>query len=188
MPLSHLIALISNAHLCLPDRRTRRRMRKPGHTRLGEHCRKTRIFHQDRPGALADLAISPSPSTQHTLRHAALSGVAGIASNPGVSPLHIVTDRSASSSGSCGNLFSYTWMVRSDQRANIGGWWSQTGSNRRPEACKATALPAELWPQSFRDHASLPRPNTATPTAQQWWAWEDLNFRPHAYQARALTN
>src|SRR6202048_4232058 len=22
----------------------------------------------------------------------------------------------------------------------------------------------------------------------KWWAWEDLNFRPHAYQARALTN
>ena len=21
-----------------------------------------------------------------------------------------------------------------------------------------------------------------------WWAWEELNFRPHAYQARALTN
>src|SRR5271155_21815 len=21
-----------------------------------------------------------------------------------------------------------------------------------------------------------------------WWAWEDLNLRPHAYQARALTN
>ena len=27
-------------------------------------------------------------------------------------------------------------------------WWSQTGSNRRPEACKATALPTELWPPS----------------------------------------
>ena len=27
-------------------------------------------------------------------------------------------------------------------------WWSQSGSNRRPDACKATALPAELWPQS----------------------------------------
>ena len=26
-------------------------------------------------------------------------------------------------------------------------WWSQTGSNRRPPACKAGALPAELWPQ-----------------------------------------
>ena len=23
---------------------------------------------------------------------------------------------------------------------------------------------------------------------QWWWAWEDLNFRPHAYQACALTN
>ena len=23
---------------------------------------------------------------------------------------------------------------------------------------------------------------------EEWWAWEDLNFRPHAYQARALTN
>ena len=21
----------------------------------------------------------------------------------------------------------------------------------------------------------------------EWWAWEDLNFRPHAYQACALT-
>ena len=53
-------------------------------------------------------------------------------------------------------------------------WWSQTGSNRRPHACKARALPAELWPHSRR--------------ACKWWAWEDLNFRPHAYQARALTN
>ena len=26
-------------------------------------------------------------------------------------------------------------------------WWSQSGSNRRPPACKAGALPAELWPQ-----------------------------------------
>ena len=30
------------------------------------------------------------------------------------------------------------------------GWWSQTGSNRRPHACKARALPAELWPQFLR--------------------------------------
>jgi hypothetical protein len=26
------------------------------------------------------------------------------------------------------------------------------------------------------------------PASEGWWAWEDLNFRPHAYQARALTN
>ena len=26
------------------------------------------------------------------------------------------------------------------------------------------------------------------PQPSSWWAWEDLNLRPHAYQARALTN
>ena len=26
------------------------------------------------------------------------------------------------------------------------------------------------------------------PFQDSWWAWEDLNFRPHAYQACALTN
>ena len=49
------------------------------------------------------------------------------------------------------------------------GWWRRTGSNRRPIACKATALPTELRPL-------------------YWWAREDLNLRPHAYQACALTN
>jgi hypothetical protein len=34
-------------------------------------------------------------------------------------------------------------------------WWSQTGSNRRPPACKAGALPTELWPrQGIRYQAS----------------------------------
>ncbi len=28
-----------------------------------------------------------------------------------------------------------------------GSWWSQPGSNRRPQACKASALPTELWPR-----------------------------------------
>ena len=60
----------------------------------------------------------------------------------------------------------------------ITDWWSQTGSNRRPPACKAGALPTELWPRAVR-HSSV---------SGKWWAWEDLNFRPHAYQARALTN
>ena len=29
---------------------------------------------------------------------------------------------------------------------------------------------------------------TGKDQVEQWWAREDLNFRPHAYQARALTN
>ena len=65
---------------------------------------------------------------------------------------------------------------RATGRAGLYRWWSQTESNRRPPACKAGALPTELWPR------------TAAPAKREWWAWEDLNFRPHAYQARALTN
>ena len=34
----------------------------------------------------------------------------------------------------------------------------------------------------------LPRDSLARYASEGWWAWEDLNFRPHAYQARALTN
>lgn len=30
-------------------------------------------------------------------------------------------------------------------------WWSQTGSNRRHPACKADALPTELWPRIFAE-------------------------------------
>ena len=30
----------------------------------------------------------------------------------------------------------------------LSSWWRRTGSNRRPIACKATALPTELRPQT----------------------------------------
>ena len=33
-------------------------------------------------------------------------------------------------------------------------WWSLSGSNRRPHACKARALPAELWPLSQNSQPS----------------------------------
>jgi hypothetical protein len=39
---------------------------------------------------------------------------------------------------------------RQTRMAGKPEWWSQTGSNRRPHACKARALPAELWPQRRR--------------------------------------
>ena len=35
------------------------------------------------------------------------------------------------------------------RRAPLNKWWSQTGSNRRPPACKAGALPTELWPRKY---------------------------------------
>ena len=38
-----------------------------------------------------------------------------------------------------------------------------------------------------RDAATL-MPDPCPLASGLWWAREDLNFRPHAYQARALTN
>ncbi len=72
-------------------------------------------------------------------------------------------------------------------------WWSQTGSNRRPHACKARALPTELWPRSEPAAAgalsSRRRPGRSqTPKPGKWWAQADSNCRPHAYQACALTS
>ena len=50
------------------------------------------------------------------------------------------------------------------------------GSRRWPRKCR---LPGPAAPESL-----LPGP--AAP--DRWWAREDLNLRPHAYQARALTS
>ena len=47
----------------------------------------------------------------------------------------------------CGQEF-LSLSIANPQRGSR--WWSQTGSNRRPHACKARALPTELWPL-FRD-------------------------------------
>src|ERR1700760_2227462 len=43
-------------------------------------------------------------------------------------------------------------------------WWSQAGSNRRPLACHASALPAELWPlNSIFEHDPFGKPVAAFP-------------------------
>jgi hypothetical protein len=38
-------------------------------------------------------------------------------------------------------------VVRTCRGKSGRRWWSRSGSNRRPEACKATALPTELRPR-----------------------------------------
>jgi hypothetical protein len=44
-----------------------------------------------------------------------------------------------------------SWQEHDARKARMAAgqsrWWSQTGSNRRPPACKAGALPTELWPR-----------------------------------------
>ena len=52
-----------------------------------------------------------------------------------------------------------------EARAASEGWWSRSGSNRRPPACKAGALPAELRP--LRVDPAQPRGGKAV----QWTAF-----------------
>ena len=79
---------------------------------------------------------------------------------------------------------SFDHVVRSAK-----AWWSQTGSNRRPHACKARALPTELWPLFEAAPAwELVVDLSARGSHEVWWAQADSNCRPHAYQACALTN
>ena len=75
--------------------------------------------------------------------------------------------------------------------------WRRSDSNRRPPACKAGALPAELRPRRQQPRGQQPRgqqprgqrPQTRGPSeGAKVWAREDLNLRPHAYQACALTS
>jgi hypothetical protein len=76
--------------------------------------------------------------------------------HPDMFPLHDVLEPAEHfNDARCAlNVFSETcfWTKQQQrvgaQRSSI--WWSQTGSNRRPHACKARALPTELWPQSKR--------------------------------------
>jgi hypothetical protein len=54
--------------------------------------------------------------------------------------------------------------------------WLACQAVARARRSPAFALRATAWQPSLRC------------ASEGWWAWEDLNFRPHAYQARALTN
>ena len=93
-------------------------------------------------------------------------------------------------------------------------WWRWQESNLRPPECKSGALPAELhplaglkfqiWNPKFQRKLVAGtgfEPATFGLWAQRatgllhpasklyrWWAWVDSNYRPHAYQACALTN
>src|ERR1700740_2901386 len=81
---------------------------------------------------------------------------------------------------------------RFDAQHQIEFWWSRPGSNRWPPGCKPGALPAELQPQTLSfvlgrsSFAKSQRPTTHDQQLIFWWAWVDLNYRPHPYQGCAL--
>ena len=148
MPLGHLIALISNAH------RDRSADRCLGETqllqmtiRLGAHCTERPEVIQDKPNP--DLRLRADLKILHANRHKQLTLLeyADVYVSAQEYPLFTMSiaralrrraNHSEPSSKRKG-LLSFAWI-----------WWSRTGSNRRPEACKATALPTELRPRSNR--------------------------------------
>lgn len=63
-----------------------------------------------------------------------------------------------------------------------GGLPSKAPRAFRHPKTQSAALDVGLRPRLPRRRRRL------RSAALSWWAWEDLNLRPHAYQARALTN
>ena len=61
-------------------------------------------------------------------------------------------------------------------------WWSQTGSNRRPLACHASALPTELWPHSRSWEA--PAGRTLPKRGEFYWT-SSLGARPNFSPSKA---
>ncbi len=64
-------------------------------------------------------------------------------------------------------------------------WWSQTGSNRRPHACKARALPTELWPRRERSTNMVGLGRLERPTSPLSGVRSNhLSYRPESCAAR----
>ena len=194
MPLSHLITLISNAH---PGRIRHARVgemrdERTKHSAWMAIDQKDQKSNQNKPKLKSACAASSSSTRPSRVsRRSRALGNANVYTGTQAYSLFTMSRLSVipRSRLSRGGIRSTSFTDAFGCSPVAGVWWSQTGSNRRPQACKASALPTELWPRSVCLAAIAPvvvQPPGCT--HKEWWAWEDLNFRPHAYQARALTN
>jgi hypothetical protein len=164
MPLRRLIALISQCP-DNPDDHSMERSAAPASAGLespalerpvARICLSTRSTRCWRPGRRAVRPAPPCPempciAQEHPVpRHGK--------SNPFFTMSKIMITRSPSDrqilSRSMGRPATSTDVLKHPwgDHATRGSrahrtWWSQTGSNRRPPACKAGALPTELWPR-----------------------------------------
>jgi hypothetical protein len=144
MPLVHLIALIINAHPALGARSRIQACALTGGTLI----RKTSL--QDRTDDSLRSGTEPTSAARDLVDHAkhrerALFMACGRKQCSERSSLHDVRYHAATRAHEMfmragGHEFVFK---RTSCKPD---WWSQTGSNRRPPACKAGALPAELWP------------------------------------------
>jgi hypothetical protein len=128
IPLLHLIALIIDIH-----RSARHRLKRAG---LDTIILKTSLL-QMHPGTVR------SSSVHDWCSKTALSA--------GLDQMHFLFTMSDITATRLGLADEF---ASDGRRVRARVWWSQTGSNRRPHACKARALPTELWPRA--SSAKLP--------------------------------
>jgi hypothetical protein len=117
-------------------------LRRRDHARVRGDCAPSRIF------ARAGLERSPL----HDVRQHAPAGA-----NPARVRIDVLLDEPRRRRMQRRESMHAHTRVRRHLKAGIASgsirierppaWWSQTGSNRRPPACKAGALPTELWPR-----------------------------------------
>ncbi len=136
-PLRHLIILIANAHrTCVQQYWQKRPASRDlsGGLRLGEPiiCRRLSVSGDD----AASINTRPPTKGYGPFRTGFRMR------NPNKSSLHDVIQNRRPAVPAA-NFISHGCPSPS---ANAKRWWSRTGSNRRPPACKAGALPAELRP------------------------------------------
>ena len=75
----------------------------------------------------------------------------------------------------------------SGTRTSLGRAAPRSGGARRNRTDDLLLAKQALSQLSYGPAARRPA-HRKRRTRERWWAWEDLNFRPHAYQARALTS
>ena len=152
MPLRHLIALIINAHSHSAWRP--RRLRAVSDRAL---IRKTSLLRDRSDGACGQawttsIARHAASTLRSSRRMRSMLEIARVARDfrharsSERSPLHDVRQHAPRDRR---DRREYRFASgRADSRSDSTDWWSQTGSNRRPPACKAGALPTELWPRA----------------------------------------
>jgi hypothetical protein len=93
---------------------------------------------------------------------------------PGLKPRG--TAKPCALSGWCSTRLAVVAPQGAPDGGRIGGagWWRQTGSNRRPHACKARALPAELCPLTMVGLGRLERPTSPLSGVRS----NHLSYRP----------
>ncbi len=149
------------------------------------------LYVLDLPAAERSSSCVPrEPAARADVTPLVLPGLRAMQANPFI---HDVNQQNATPLSKRRNWSYEVSSAISPECTTLFGWWSQTGSNRRPEACKATALPTELWPRLNPPRKLIPGPTSIMvglgrfelPTSRLSSARSNqLSYRPESHPAQ----